>query len=516
MKKSIITTILLMALISVFLIYTLNSSSTLESKGNYSLEESDNSNGGQRIAPFYEPSSIFPNIEAPEDFDWRQFEGVTLNFLVENNINANVLSKESQLFTEITGININIRPMDFSTLIQKINIDFISKTGKYQLLYVDPYQTLNRFAETNLEDLHRYNRDPSLPHIPGGIEDFFGEQIMVDSYFIDEEALYTVPFDTTTMILYYRKDIFEKYKEAFMEEKGYDWTPGQPDFTWERYVEVADWIEKNVPDDEVKYGSGHMAQRHNSIFCDFSNILASYGGDYFSDKNIRMLGLREPRHIRVLEPNFIEALNMYKKIIKTSAPESLGWDWYDTAEAFKNGEIAMMANWDENASAMENPATSKVAGKVGYGILPYGPKRSANIFGGSGIGINKHANEREKQAAWLFIVWATAPQTQLFVLKHPEGGGIPPRESVYQDEMIKKVVLDAIEKNDEKYRTMLQLPAVLQAWEEENVYYRPKIGNFYYVEQIIIKHLHEMIREDLSAEDTARSMYDEIKALGNK
>jgi multiple sugar transport system substrate-binding protein len=206
---------------------------------------------------------------------------------------------------------------------------------------------------------------------------------------------------------------------------------------------------------------------------------------------------------------------MYKKIIKTSSPKSLNWDLYDTAEAFRNGEIAMMPNWDENASSLENLATSKVAGKVGYSILPYGPKKSANIFGGSGIGINKYADEKEKQAAWLFIVWATSPQTQLLVLKHPEGGGIPPRKSVFEDADIKKVI-DGKAPNNENYRTMRQLPAVKSAWMNENAYYRPKIGNFYYVEQILIKNLHDMIRDDLKAEDTAKSIYEQIKALAGK
>lgn len=463
--------------------------------------------------PFYDAASGFPQIEAPEGFDWRQFEGVTLNFIVENNINANILTKESQGFTEATGINVNIRPMDFNTWIEKTNIDFISQTGKYQLVYVDPYQTLNRFSQ-NLEDMNRYNDDPTLPHIPGGLEDFYEEQVDVDSYFMDKNALYTVPFDTTTMILYYRKDIFEKYGEAFKNEKGYDWTPGQKGFTWERYNEIAEWIDKNVPDNEVKYGSGHMAQQHNSIFCDFSSVLAAYGGDYFKDENVNSLGLKEPSKISVLEPAFIDALNMYKKIIKASCPKSLNWDWYDTAEAFKNGEIAMMPNWDENSSSFENPNTSKVAGKVGHSILPYGPVRSANIFGGSGIGINKHADEREKKAAWLFVVWATSPQTQLFILKHPEGGGIPPRKSVYEDSAIKNV-LSGNMANESDYATMLQLPAVLEAWKNENAYYRPKIGNFYSVEQIIIKQLHEMIMYDTDANETARSIYNQIKALGS-
>ncbi len=466
------------------------------------------------IAPFYEATSQYPNIEALEGFDWRQFEGITLNFLVENNINANLLTKESHQFTKVTGININIRPMDFSTLVQKINIDFISKTGKYQLVYVDPYQTLNRFAETNLEDLSRYNNSLDLPGIPGGVEDFFPEQIAVNSYFLDKEAFYTIPFDTTTMILYYRKDVFEAYKDAFMKDKGYDWTPGLESFTWERYIEISEWIDKHVPKDVVKYGSGHMAQRHNSIFCDFSSLLASYGGDYFRDTDVSTLGLREPKELAIMEPSFVEALNMYKRIIKVSHPDSVKWDWYDVGEAFKNGEVAMMPNWDENASSFENPATSKVAGKVGYSILPYGSVRSANLYGGSGIGINKHANEREKQAAWLYIVWATSPQTQLFVLKHPEGGGIPPRSSVYKDDEIKQVIAGKID-DYERFNTMLQLPTVLRAWEEKNVYYRPKIGNFYYVEQILINNLHNMVINNLTAEDTAEMIHNEISALNN-
>lgn len=511
-KKAGIVVIVLISFISACLIYKFYYHNGIESKKPYLPGKASGSIDKQiTAAPFYEASSSVPNIEAPKGFDWKQFDGVTINFLVENTINANILTKESQNFSKITGINVNIRAMDFSALSEKINMEFITKDGKYQLIYVDPYQTLNRFT-ADFENLNLYNNDPDLPHIPGGLEDFFKEQVDVESYFIDKSALYTVPFDTTTMILYYRKDIFEKYKEEFKKDKGYDWTPGQYGFTWERYCEIADWISNNVPDNEVKYGSGHMAQEHNSIFCDFSNVLAAYGGDYFQDENAGGLGLKEPHKISVMTPDFINALNMYKKVIKSSSPKSLDWDWYDTSEAFKRGEIAMMPNWDENASSVENPSTSKVAGKVGYSILPYGPKRSGNIYGGSGIGINKYADEREKKAAWLFIVWATSPQTQLYVLKHPEGGGIPPRKSVYEDQDIKNAI-SGNQGNDRKYRAMPELPAVLDAWKKENAYYRPKLGNSYNIEQIIISNLHNMLRKDLKAEDTAKLINDQIQAL---
>jgi multiple sugar transport system substrate-binding protein len=515
MRKLLFGMVIMLLIVSgIWLAYFVRTHYYAVDKQQLSGDKASESNGKQfSVAPFYELSDGLPNIEAPKGFNWRQFDGVTLNFIVENTVHANILTKESQLFTKITGITLNVRAMDFNALAERINMEFITKDGKYQLIYADPYQTLNRFANS-FEDLNRYNNDPNLPHLPGGLADFFDEQVNVESYFIDKSKLYTIPFDTTTMILYYRKDIFDKYRTRFYHEKGYDWTPGQKSFTWERYCEIARWIDQNVPKAEVKNGSGHMAQEHDSIFCDFSSVLAAYGGDYFNDVNTGSLGLKEPNRIGVRSANFIAALSMYKKIIRTSSPKSRYWDWYDACEAFKNGEIAMMPNWDENASSVENPSASKVAGKVGYSILPYGPKRSANIYGGAGIGINSNASERDKLAAWLFIVWATSPQTELYILKHPEGGAIPPRKSVYEDIDIKNAI-SGNQARDSKYRAMPELPAVLKAWQKENAYYRPKIGNFYQIEQIIIKNIHAMVKDDLSAQATAELIYNQIKALSS-
>lgn len=453
----------------------------------------------------------FKNLDIPENYDLKQFDGMTLNFIVENNLYANILSHESEQFSEVTGINVKIKAMDFDTLVKKVNLDFISQSGKYQIVYVDPYQTLNRFYNY-LEVLNNYNLDPDSPKIKGFIDDFFENQKYVCSYFKGDKNVYTVPFDSTTMILYYRKDIFDKYRDKFLEEMNYDWTPGTTSFTWERYVEVAKWIDENVPDEEVKYGSGHMAQEHNSIFCDFSNILASYGGDYFSDENINTLGVESFKKINVIDKNFIKALDMYKKVVRVAAPESINWNWTDTSSAFRNGEIAMMPNWDENYSYMEHDLQSKVRGKVGYSILPYGDERSANIYGGSGIGINKYATDREKKAAWLYIVWATSRDMQLKVLKHPEGGSLPTRKSAYQEFDIKH---DTKNKNDKELGSIYlkHVTAVIDAWKTQNLYLRPKISNFYQVEKIIIHNLHEMIENDMDSVETSKKIFFELNNI---
>lgn len=462
-------------------------------------------------APFYDSSGNLPDILGPEGFDWKQFNDVTLNFISESNVYANVLSKESEQFTKITGIKVKIQSLDFNSMLEKINLDFVSKTGKYQVVYVDPYQTLTKFTN-KLVNLNEFNNDPLLPHIPGGIEDFFRSQVDVDSYFLGRDKLYTIPFDSPTMILFYRKDILEKYGDRFKADKGYGIFPGDKSFTWEKYYEFAKWINKNVPKSEVKFGCGHQAKQHNSLFCDFSNVLAAYGGNYFKDRNIGSLGSENPYNSVIMDGKGIRALEMYKKIIEIADPRSPSWDWYGVADAFKDGDFAMMPNWNEYSSLIENPEKSKVAGKVGYSLLPYGPAQSGNIFGGSGIGINKDAPIKEQKAAWLFILWATSPQTELFILKHPEGGDVPLRKSVYNVKEVKDAMVEGSE-DSKKLPTLLPIKAVLDAWEIENIYQRPKVPKWPQIEVAITGELYKMITKDISADETAMTIARQIDLI---
>lgn len=453
----------------------------------------------------------FEGLKLPENYDIRQFAGMTLNFIVENNLYANILSHESEEFSLLTGINIKIRPVDFDTLVQKVNLDFISQAGEYQIIYVDPYQTLNRFYNY-LEVLNPYDKDPELPKIDGFLDDFVASQTVVCSYFENKSNIYAVPFDSTTMILYYRKDIFDKYRDRFINEMGYDWTPGTAAFTWERYCEIAEWIDRNVPDSEVKYGNGLMAQKHNSIFCEFSNILAAYGGDYFADKGINTLGLKTYSQVSALDENFIQALDMYKRLASVSAPQSINWNWTDLARVFRDGEVAMMLNWDENYTYVEDAAHSKVSGKVGYSILPYGDVRSANIYGGSGIGINKYATEEEKKAAWLFIAWATSRQMQLKALDNPEGGCLPTRTSAYKDPSISRQIQE-LNSDSQKDVPLKHINAVLNAWKPENIYLRPKVSNFYEVEKVLTSQLHSMLVSNRDSSETAKNISEGLEQI---
>lgn len=447
---------------------------------------------GNNVNPelFGEQASEFGNVEAPETFDWKQCDGTILNFICEDNINANILSQECEKFTEVTGINVNIKRMDFNTLEEKINMEFISKTAQYDLIYVDPYKTLNRFS-SGLEDLNQYENDPSIPHIVGGVDSFSKEQLNVCSYFGKTEKLYTIPFDSTTMILFYRQDIFDQYKEQMKEDLGYEPDPGSFDFTWDQFVEVSKWIDGHVDKSKVKYGSITMSAKHNSIYTAFSSVLSAYGGDYFTNEKIVSLGTNTGPEIQSGTNEFKTALQKFKQIVALNPGNRQGYTWDGAASAFTQGEVAMMINWDENISAVEN---SVVAGKVGYSILPKGSKRSANIYGGSGIGINSYSSSKKKLAAWMFIVWATSPAVQMKSFTEKAGGTLPTRTALRY----------TIEK--EYSESIPQVRAMVKSQEKEYAYYRPKMKNGYEFENIIITNLFDMVQKDLEVKNVSINM----------
>ena len=290
-------------------------------------------------------------------------------------------------------------------MVQKLALDFSSGKASYEVIYADPYQVLAPYSE-GLADLNEFVSDKSLPPVEKGIEDFIPTQLAAAGRFADKDHLYALPYDAPTMLWMYRKDLFEKYQKQMQGDLGFDPMPSD-DSTWDQYYQIAKVVPATTVD-EVQYGTGHQAKQHDSLMNDFSNVLWAYGGDYFNDgTEVGLIGSADPGSPLLDSPEAIEAATFYQKLLKIAHPSSTGWDWTGVDEAFRAGEIAMVPNWHEFAAGVEK---SKLGGKVDYARLPRGPKRAACMYGGTGIGIAKAADEKKRKAAWLFVNWATRPK----------------------------------------------------------------------------------------------------------
>src|SRR3954471_13347629 len=131
-------------------------------------------------------------------------------------------------------------------------------------------------------------------------------------------------------------------------------------------------------------------------------------------------------------PDAIWAGEMYKKFLRdASPPGSIGFNWNECQTTFMQGRAAMWVDGIGFAAPLEDRTRSRVAGKVGYALVPKGPGANHHcaLFG-AGYGIPEAS--RKKGPAWLWIQWALSKQNQLKFLT--SGAGVPARSSPFANE----------------------------------------------------------------------------------
>jgi multiple sugar transport system substrate-binding protein len=85
---------------------------------------------------------------------------------------------------------------------------------------------------------------------------------------------------------------------------------------------------------------------------------------------------------------------------------------------------------------LEDPAASRIVGKVGYTVVPAGPKGQFSSTYGDGIGIA--AASKNKEAAYLLCQWVVSKGQGARLLQ--AGGGVPFRNSIVGDAEVAKGV----------------------------------------------------------------------------
>jgi multiple sugar transport system substrate-binding protein len=126
----------------------------------------------------------------------------------------------------------------------------------------------------------------------------------------------------------------------------------------------------------------------------------------------------------------IAAAKVYQQLMSKYAPPGVtGFNWNESQTAFSQGGAAMWFDGIGFAAPLEDPAKSKVKGKVGYGLQPGGPKgRFAATFG-DGIGVVRAS--KKQGPAYLYAQWATNKKNQARMLA--AGAAAPARGSAYSD-----------------------------------------------------------------------------------
>jgi multiple sugar transport system substrate-binding protein len=120
-----------------------------------------------------------------------------------------------------------------------------------------------------------------------------------------------------------------------------------------------------------------------------------------------------------------------------SPPDTLNYFWDDVMALMQQGKVFELTMWNDSTYAVEDPASSKVSGKMGFATLPVAPGSKAGKVGQiEGWTYLIPTDSKNPEAAYLFIQWMMGFDRQL--AQHL-GGGASARPDVYAHPDVKKL-----------------------------------------------------------------------------
>ena len=165
------------------------------------------------------------------------------------------------------------------------------------------------------------------------------------------------------------------------------------------------------------------------MWFEWLNFAFSFGGGVMEKENAWQDG-----PIIINSPDTVEATNYYHSLQQFAPPGVTNFTWDDASGQMRDGHIFMCIMWSDAALHVEDPAISKVAGKVGFAPLPAGKAgRIAQVAGASYLvsRYSKHPKE-----AFQFELWMEKLDNQI---RLELAKGASARKSVYRDPSVKEL-----------------------------------------------------------------------------
>ena len=235
---------------------------------------------------------------------------------------------------------------------------------------------------------------------------------------------YGFPFTGLTTFLCYRKDLLNdpvnqrNFKLRYHREL-------KPPTTWLEYSQLAEFF--NRPDEHF-YGTYIQGKQGLALWYEWLNLVYSFGGNILDTHHGWEYG-----DIVVNSPQNVAATEQYARLIAFSPPDTLKYGWGEAQSALQQGHVFMGLLWNDQAPFLEDPAVSKVAGKIGYSLIPASSGPFSQMEGLTYLIPMESKHPRE---AYRFLEWAMSAQVQI---QQTLEGGASIRQSTYDDPKIKAI-----------------------------------------------------------------------------
>ncbi len=226
--------------------------------------------------------------------------------------------------------------------------------------------------------------------------------------------LVAMPWFTDAGVLYYRKDLLEKYDQKVPK-------------TWEQLTETAETVmkaEREAGNDKF-WGFVWQGRAYEGLTCDALEWVASYNGGTI---------VNAEGEVTINNPQAREALALASSWIDTISPRSvLNYTEEEARGVFQSGNALFMRNWPYAWALAQSP-DSPVKGKVGVVALPKGGEdgRHAGTLGGWQLAVSKYSENPALAADLVLYLTSYEEQKRRAI----EGSYNPTIPALYKDEEV--------------------------------------------------------------------------------
>jgi sorbitol/mannitol transport system substrate-binding protein len=330
----------------------------------------------------------------------------TVRVLMVNNpqmVDLQKLTKDN--FTKQTGIDVQFKVLPENDVRDTIAQDVANQAGQYDVITISNFEVPFYAKNGWLTSMSPYvEKDASFDQ--GDILEGMSESLKGE----DGET-YGQPFYGESSFLMYRKDVFKK--------KGLN-MPEHP--TWQQ---VADFAAKL---DGAQPGMKGICLRGlpgwGEVLAPLTTMVNTFGGTWFT----------KDWDAQVNAPEFKRATNFYVDLVRKHGEAGASQAGFtECLNSFGQGKAAMWYDATSAAGSLENPESSKVAGKVGYAYAPVDKTEYSGWLYTWAWGIEKASKNPDN--AWKFVSWASSKDYEKLVgetlgwAKVPDGK----RKSLYEN-----------------------------------------------------------------------------------
>lgn len=269
--------------------------------------------------------------------------------------------------------------------------------------------------------------------------------------------LYAMPFNISTEVLFYNKDMFKKA----------GLNPDKPPKT---YSEIKEYAKKLTDKDKGIYG---FSMPTASTF--ISLLFAAQGQEMYNNKNGRD---KDPTENYLNSDAGQKVFNWIQEMNKEGVYKNYGQTWSSTQKAFSAGKLAMYLD----TTAVTGIWLNTLDFDFGTGFIPVpdGQDWVGVQKGGASLWISNKVSKKQQKAGWEFIKYLVSPKVQAkwaaqtgYLPVTPDSAEMNPLKKVYDknpqfregtEELKKSKAVPATSSSFVKNPEQIS-DAILQVWE---------------------------------------------------